>query len=194
MFTSATKNTALHIIGTGVVSIYDYSSVGFDGGGSIHGAAIRARALGPGPTYIQRVFGDEQQTPDPTYNVANVDFLGVELTSQPIYMRGATGRNLGDAGVDTKSASVYLMNVTIDNANRALRAWDGVDITVVNSIMNVQPTFEQAWVYDNTSTIRYYNTLWCVGSTDPNPTDPNCTHDPTVVTGETISSPRRWRA
>jgi len=176
-----------HIVGSGQVSIYDFSSVGFDGGGSIHGAAIKIERSSAAPTYIQRVFADEQQQPDPTYTIRNVDFLGVETDSSPIYVRGATGRNVSDGGVDTKSTGTSLMNVTLSGANRGLRAWDGVEITIVNSIINVSPTFAQAWVYDNTSTIRYYNVLWCIGATDPTPTDPNCTPNPTVVEDDNVS-------
>jgi hypothetical protein len=176
-----------HIVGSGQVSIYDFSSVGWNGGGSIHGAAIKIERSSAAPTYIQRVFADEQQQPDPTYNLRNVDFLGVETDSSPIYVRGATGRNVSDGGVDTKSTGVALMNVTLSGANRGLRAWDDVEITIVNSIINVSPTFAQAWVYDNTSTIRYYNVLWCIGATDPTPTDPNCTANPTVVEDDNVS-------
>jgi hypothetical protein len=175
------------ILGSGVVSIYNYSSVGFDGGGSIHGAAIKLERSSAAPTYIQRVFADEQQQPDPTYTLRNVDFLGVEFNGAPIYVRGATARNLSDGGVDTKSTSVSLMNVTFTSANRGLRAWDNTEITIVNSIINVAPSFTHAWVYDDTSTIRYYNVLWCIGATDPTPTDPNCTPNPTAVEEDNVS-------
>ncbi len=185
-FNVTQEKYGLHIIGSGVVSIYNFSSVGFDGGGSIHGAAIKLERSSAAATYIQRVFADEQQQEDPTYNVRNVDFLGVEFTSNPIYVRGATGRNVSDGGVDTKSTGVHLMNVTLSGANRGLRAWEDTEITIANSIINVDATFTHAWVFDNTSTIRYYNTLWCVGSTDPSPADPACSTTPTAVDGENL--------
>lgn len=177
----------IHILGSGVVSINDYSYVGFDGGGSIHGAAIKLERSTGAATYVQRVFADGQQAPDPTYTVSNTDFLGVEFNSGPIYMRGATGRNFGDGGVDTKSTGIYLMNVTLDGANRMLRAWGGTEITLVNAIINAPTNSTQAWIYDNTASVRYYNVLWCVGATDPAPGVAGCSNTPTVVDGENIS-------
>jgi hypothetical protein len=177
----------IHILGSALVSVYDYSYVGFNGGGSIHGAAVKVERSSSGPTYLQRLFADGQQQPDATYNISNTDFLGVEFNGTPIYVRGATGRNFGDAGVDSKSTGVGLMNVTFSSFNRGLRAWDNVELTIANSIINVPPGFAQAWVYDDTSTIRYYNVLWCIGATDPTPTDPNCTTDPTVVEEDNVS-------
>src|SRR5262249_48082356 len=117
------------------------------------------------------------------------DFLGVEGNSGPIYMRGATGRNFGDAGVDTKSTAVYLMNVTLNSGHRMLRAWDGAEIILANAIVNRpnNPDASHAWLYDNTATVRYYNVLWCTGASDPHPGDPACGSSPTVVEGETIS-------
>jgi hypothetical protein len=172
-----------------MVSIYDYTYTQFNGGGSIFGGAIK---LGDndrptnGSTYIQRVAADGMQQPDSTYKVSNNDFLGVELDSGPIYVRDVTGKNFGDAGVDTKSTQVYIMNATFEGAHRMLRAWPGVEIIVVNSIINAAPGHSQGWVYDSSSTIRYYNTLWCVGSANPSPSDPKCTSNPTVVEGENL--------
>lgn len=173
--------------GTGVLSIYDYVLTDFDGAGSIHGAAIKLERTANAPTYIQRAYVDFLEAPDSTYSVSNTDFIGVEFTSSPIYVRGATARNFGDAGVDSKSTGVYLMNVTLENANRILRAWDGTEITVVNSIINAPPGFAQAWLYDASASIRYYNTIWCVGAVDPTPGNPACTSTPTLVEGEVIS-------
>lgn len=177
----------LHLLGSGIVSIYDFSYDGFDGGGSIHGAGIKIERTGAAATYIQRAFADGHQAPDPTYNVSNTDFIGIEFNGAPVYVRNATGRNFGDAGVDSKSTSIYLMNVSISGVLRALRAWDGVEIVLANSIVNVPAGSAHAWIHDNSSTIRYYNTIWCVGAANPSPTDPNCSATPSLVEGEDIS-------
>lgn len=174
--------------GSGVLSVYDMVLTDFNGFGSIHGAAIKIqRDPTAAATYIQRVYSDFLEQPDASYNISNTDFLGVEFNGTPIYVRGATGRNFGDAGVDTKSTGVYLMNVTLERANRMLRSWDGTEITIVNSIINAPSGFSQAWLFDNTSSIRYYNTIWCVDAVNPSPTNPACTTAPTLVEGEQIS-------
>jgi hypothetical protein len=180
----------LQLMETGLTSIYDYTYYQFDGGGSIHGAAIK---LGDndrptnGATYIQRVFADGVQAPDPTFSVSNTDFIGIEFDSGPVYIRDVTGRNFGDAGIDTKSTPVYVMNATLSSANQMLKVWQNTEVWLVNSIVNVPPRFSQAWIYDNTSTIRYYNVLWCEGSSAPSPSDPNCRTTPWLVEGENIS-------
>lgn len=172
------------------VSIDDYTYTRFAGGGSIYGGAIK---LGDndrptnGPTYIQRVFADGMQQPDATYRVSNNDFLGVEEESGPIYVRGVTGRNFGDAGIDTKSTQVYVMNATLEGAHRILRAWPGVEIIVVNSIINAPKDHSQGWVSGPTATIRYYNTLWCQDAQNPSATDPNCRTTPWAVEGEDMT-------
>jgi hypothetical protein len=167
--------------------IYDYTYTQFNGGGAIYGAAMKLGDNGRptnGSTYIQRVVADGMQTPDATYTVSNTDFLGVELDSGPIYVRDVTGKNFGDAGVDTKSNQVYIMNATITNVHRGLRAWPGVEIILVNSIINPAAGHESGWVYDGTATIRYYNTLWCEGSANPSKDDPKCGPNPRVVEGD----------
>lgn len=172
-----------------MVSIYDYTYTRFDGGGSIFGAAIKLGDNGRptnGSTYIQRVVADGMQAPDATYKVSNNDFVGVEPDSGPIYIRDVTGRNFGDAGVDTKSTQVYIMNATLDGGHRMLRAWPGVEIILVNSIVNAAPDHAQGWISDATSTIRYYNTLWCQNSKQPSISDSNCRTAPWLVEGETV--------
>jgi hypothetical protein len=172
-----------------MVDIYDYTYTQFDGAGAIYGAAIKLGDNGRptnGPTYIQRVVADGMQAPDATYKISNNDFLGVETDSGEIYLRDVTGKNFGDAGVDTKSTQVYIMNATLSNAHRMVRAWPNVEIILVNSIINAAPGHAQGWVYDGSSTIRYYNTLWCVNAAAPSKA--SCTSSPTVVEGETISA------
>jgi hypothetical protein len=173
---------------SGLVSIYDYTYSRFAGAGSIFGAAIK---LGDndrptdGSTYIQRVVADGMQTPDATYKISNNDFLGVEEDSGPIFVRDVTARNFGDAGVDTKSNQVYIMNATLENTHRMVRAWPNVEIILVNSIINAAPGHAQGWVYDATSTIRYYNTLWCQTVEAPSAASANCRTTPWAVESET---------
>lgn len=173
------------------VSIYDYTYNKFDGNGSIYGAAIK---LGDndrpteGSTYIQRVSADGMQTPDATYKISNNDFIGIETDSGPIYVRDVSGKNFGDAGIDTKSGPIYVMNATLDHAHRMLRAWPGVEIVLVNSIVNGTAGHSQAWVMGADSKVRYYNTLWCMDSASPSASDPKCKSSPTVVEGDDMTA------
>ena len=169
------------------VSIDRYRFVNWEGQGSIYGGAIKLDRTGVAPTYVQRVFADAQASPDPSYDICNTDFIGVERNATPLYVRGATGRNFGDGGVDAKS-NVYLMNVSIQNVHRGLRVWSNSRITIANSIINVPAGQQHVWLYDSTSSVRYYNVLWCVGATNPSPSDPACGTSPTVVSGDKISS------
>lgn len=173
------------------VSIYDYTYNKFDGNGSIYGAAIKLGDNGrptEGSTYIQRVSADGMQTPDATYKVSNNDFIGIETDSGPIHVRDVSGKNFGDAGIDTKSGPIYVMNATLDHAHRMLRAWPGVEIVLVNSIVNGTAGHSQAWVTGADSKVRYYNTLWCVDSANPSPSDPKCSTSPTVVEGDDMTA------
>ena len=81
-----------------------------------------------------------------------------------------------------------VMNATLEHSHRMLRAWPGVEIIIVNSIVNGTAGHSQGWVYDGTSTIRYYNTLWCMDAANPGPNDPNCRTTPWVVEGEEIAT------
>jgi hypothetical protein len=171
------------------VSIYDYTYTKFNGGGSIHGAAIKLGDNGRptnGTTYIQRVVADGMQTPDATYKISNNDFIGIEWDSGPIYVRDVTGKNFGDGGIDTKSGPIYLMNATLEKAHRMVRSW-GVEIVLVNSIINGTAGHSQGWVSGPDAKIRYYNTLWCMDSENPSPSDPNCKPDPWVVESDDMS-------
>jgi hypothetical protein len=177
--------------GSAMVSIYDYTYNQFDGGGSIFGAAIKLGDNGRptnGSTFIQRVAANGMQEPDATYKIRNNDFIGVETDSGPIYVRDVTGKNFSDAGVDTKSTQVYIMNATFDHAHRMLRAWPNVEITIVNSIINSAPGHSQGWIGGPNATIRYYNVLWCVDSANPSPADPKCSSSPTIVEGEDMDA------
>lgn len=175
---------------SGDTAIYNYRYNQFDGGGSIYGAAIKLGDNGRptnGSTYIQRVVGDGMQDPDPTYKERNTDFIGVELDSGPIYIRDVSGKNFGDAGVDTKSSPVYIMNATFSHVHRVLRVWPNVEVVVVNSIINGTADNQQAWLGATSGTVRYYNTLWCMDAANPGPTDPNCRTTPWVVEGEDMN-------
>jgi hypothetical protein len=178
----------LQILGTNTLSIYDYTYTRFAGDGSIHGAAIKLGDGVPtnGAAYIQRVFADGFQAPDGSYQVGNTDFIGVELDSGPVYIRDVTGRRFSDGGVDSKSSPVIIMNATLFSGNRMIRAWGNVEFIIVNSIINASPGDTHAWIFDNTSTVRYYNTLWCENAVDPSPTNPDCRTTPWNIQGEEI--------
>lgn len=177
----------IYISNNSPVSVDRYAFHRWNGQGSIYGGAIKLDRSGSAPTFVQRVFADGMSRPDGSYTVSNTDFIGVEHNGAPLYVRGATGRNFGDGGVDAKS-NVYLMNITIDGAHRGLRAWKNTTITIANSIINVPAGHQHVWLSDSTSSVRYYNVLWCVGSTRPTPSDPKCSTTPTVVTGDKITS------
>lgn len=175
---------------SGTVSISDYTYAGFAGDGSIFGAAIKLGDNGrptDGPTYIQRVVADGAQHPDASYKVSNTDFIGVEESSGPAFVRDASARNFGDAGVDSKSSQIYVMNATLERAHRMIRAWPGVEIILVNTIINATAGHSQAWVYDGTATIRHFNTLWCLDAIDPSAANPDCRTTPWIVESDTIS-------
>lgn len=182
----------LSLQASGMVQIYDYTYNQIDCGGCIFGGAI---AIGPngkattGSTYIQRVVADGMQAPDPTYKLANTDFISIEPDSGPIFIRDVSGKNFSDAMVDTKSNQIYIMNATLDHAHRVLRAWSGVEIIVVNSIINGTADNAQAWVNDTTSTIRYWNTLWCLDAVNPSASDPNCRTTPWMLESEDLDAP-----
>jgi hypothetical protein len=174
---------------SGMVHIYDYTYTQFAGGGSIFGAAIKIGDYYPthGDTYIQRVVADGLVEPDGSYKLNNNDFLGIEEDSDAIYVRDVTGGNFGDAGVDVKSSRIYLMNATLSGGHRMLRAWPGVEIVVVNSIINSSPGHTQGWVFNNTAKVSYYNTLWCQNAAAPSATDANCSRTPLAIEGEDMS-------
>lgn len=180
----------LTLQGSALVSIYDYTYTGFDGGGAIYGAAIKLGDNGlptNGDTYIQRVVADGQQAPDATYKISNNDFIGVETDSDSIFIRDVTGGNFGDGGIDTKSTHIYLMNATLSGGHRMLRAWPGVEITLVNSVINASPGHGQAWIYDATAKISYYNTLWCENAVAPSAANANCSRTPLLLEGENMA-------
>lgn len=180
----------LTLQGSGLVSIYGYTYTRFDGGGAIHGAAIKLGDNGQptnGHTYIQRVVADGQQAPDATYTISNTDFIGIEADSDSIFIRDVTGGNFGDGGIDAKSTHVYLMNATLSGGYRMLRAWPGVEITLVNSIINASPGHAQAWIYDATARISYYNTLWCRDAVEPSAANANCSRTPLLLEAENLA-------
>ncbi|HWA01080.1 MAG TPA: hypothetical protein VG841_12275 [Caulobacterales bacterium] len=179
------------LMGTNKTSIYDFSYVRWQGGGDIYGSAIKIggndRSTN-GSTYIQRVFADAMQQPDPSYTISNTEFLGVEYEDGPIFVRDVTGRHFGDAGIDTKSGPVYVMNATLSEGHRMLRVWPGVTLVIANSIINASAGQTQIWIGDATASVQYYNTLWCVGATTGTASDPHCRTKPWVIEGNSISS------
>jgi hypothetical protein len=192
------RKYGVNLLRTDTTMIYDFTFTDWQDN-SAHGGGIKIGDSGNatiGATFVQRVFADGMLNPDPTYNL-NVDFLGIELNSGPLYFRDVTGRNFADAGIDTKSGPVYIMNATFDSANRMLRAWEGVEITIVNSIVNCPAgcappppgennpeLYSQLWIADDTSAISYYNTLWCQDADEPSASHPDCRTTPWIIEGE----------
>lgn len=170
----------VNIRGGSLVSIENLNFHDWNGGDGIHGAAIKVNRSNSAATYIQHVFADGREAPDASYDRSNTDFIGIERNSGPVFVRYATGRRFGDGGVDAKS-NVMLMNVTIDGAHRGLRIWSGVTLTIANAIVNVPRGHEQVWMQQPSSRLRYYNVLWCIGSSNPSPNDPACTTSPTAI-------------
>ncbi len=180
----------LMLANTGTVWINDYTYNQFDGNGQIWGAAIKLGDSANGSqklTYIQHVFADGKQAPDPTYKVSNTDFIGIEAFSGPVYVRDVTGRNFGDAGIDSKSSQIYIMNATLDGGHRMVRAWQNVEIILVNSIVNASPDNSQGAIFDTTGTVRYYNTLWCQDAHPATIDSAKCRTTPWLVEGEDLS-------
>lgn len=179
------------LMGTNKSSIYNFRYVRWDGGTDIYGSAIKIggndRATNSS-TYIQRVFADAEQQPDPSYTISNTEFLGVEHDDGPIFVRDVTARHFGDAGIDTKSGPVYVMNATLSGGHRMLRVWPGVTLVIANSIVNASAGQSQIWIGDATASVKYYNTLWCVNATTGTASDPNCRTKPWAIEGEAISS------
>lgn len=182
----------VHVRSPSPVSIENLSFSDWDGGGSIHGGAIKIDRSAGAPTYIQRVFADAMEIADASYRRSNTDFIGVERNSGPVFVRYATGRNFGDGGVDAKS-DVALMNVTIDGAHRGLRIWSGVTLTIVNGIVNVPEGHQQVWLQQSGARLRYYNTLWCIGVADPSPHNPACSDRPSAIGVDGISQQQARR-
>ncbi len=175
---------------SGTVSISDYTYSGFAGDGSIFGAAIKLGDNGrptDGPTYVQRVMADGAQDPDASYKISNTDFIGIEENSGPAFLRDVTARNFGDASVDSKSSQIYIMNATLESAHRMVRAWPGVEIFLINTIVNAAPGHSQVWLYDKTATIRHFNTLWCIGAVEPSADNPDCKATPWMIESDTVT-------
>jgi hypothetical protein len=180
----------LQIMDAKAVAAYDVRFDDWDGGAEIYGSAVMIgnnRRPTQGPVHLQRLAADGGQAPDGSYRRSNTDGLTIEAGNAPVFLRDLTVRGFGDAGVDAKS-TVYIMNATISDAHRLLRAWGGGDIVVVNSILNAAPGHAQAWVQNARGRIRYHNVLWCEGAERPSSTNPDCRTRPWLVEGEDISA------
>lgn len=188
----------LYINNTNTLHIYDYTYNRWDGDGSVHGAGIKIGDFQAtnGATYMQRVYMDGFRAPDPTFNVSNTDAVGVEPNSGPLYLRDVTGRNFGDSGgIDTKSGPVYIMNATFESGNGIIKLWEGVEIVLVNVIVNAAQGQGQVSFDDDPGNpaaagfVRYYNTLWCVNADVPSAAHPNCSSSPSPqhVSGEELT-------
>lgn len=180
----------LQLMDVRAAAVYDLRMRRWDGGGEIYGSGVMIgnnRRPVAGAVFLQRLVADGGQRPDGSYRRSNTDGVTVEAGNAPIYLREITARRWGDAGLDAKSA-VYVMNATIEDAHRLLRAWGGGEIVIINSILNAAPGHAQAWLENSRSRIRYYNVLWCEGAAQPSAQDPNCRNRPWRVEGEAVSA------
>ena len=180
----------LQLMDLRAAAAYDVRVGRWDGGGEIYGSGIMVgnnRRPVVGPVYVQRLVADGGQQPDGSYRRSNTDGVTVEAGNAPLHLRDLTVRRYGDAGLDAKS-TVYVMNATIEDAHRLLRAWGGGEIVIANSILNAAPGHAQAWLQDSRSRIRYYNVLWCEGATQPSAQDPKCRTRPWRVEGDAVSA------
>jgi hypothetical protein len=152
-----------------------------DGGGSIHGAGIKfERTTGQTtPTFLRDFYGNGVEQPDPTYTRSNTDCFGSEGNNTVINIRYATCLNWGDGGVDTKSGTWNISNVTFNNVMRGLRMWDGANIVIADSIINSDD--ENIWLFDQTVNIAYYNVLWCRNVANPAPGVAGCSFTAPLV-------------
>ncbi len=161
--------TGVRVRETDEVYIYD---VKFDGiySNDKYGSAFAIGETGDptrGTTYIKNVEADGGKKPLNSYSQSNTDFLKTGRQNGDTYVKYATASNFSDAMVDGKS-TVYLMNVTFDSAFRALRVWDGEEIIIVNSEINVPKDETLIWLGGKGSKVKYYNTTWN-GKSDPDP-------------------------
>ncbi|HUS96142.1 MAG TPA: malectin domain-containing carbohydrate-binding protein [Hyphomicrobiaceae bacterium] len=129
----------------------------------IYGGAYRIGGGSTSPTigitYIKNTFGDAKEAPLTSYSTSNNDFIAVERNSAPVYMQYATAKNFSDAIIDNKS-KIYIMNATFEDAYRVLRAHDGAEIIIVNSIISAADGKTLLWLGGPNAKISYYNVTW----------------------------------
>ncbi|MEM9170204.1 MAG: hypothetical protein AAGC56_11185, partial [Pseudomonadota bacterium] len=126
---------------------------------------------------IQRVYADGRHQPmrhaRKSYRQTNKDFISANGRSVVrggdgyIYVRDVTAENFSDAIIDAKD-HVYLMNCTLENANRIIRVWSKAHVILVNCEVNLENGHEFIWLEDSQARLSYYNTTWN-GRRDPDP-------------------------
>ena len=128
------------------------------------------------PITIQRVYADGGNNPMKVdgldYSSTNKDFItndnrATEGDAAEIYIRDFTAKNMSDAIFDNKG-TIYIMNGTLSNAHRILRAWPESEIIIVNSVIELGDGQDLMWFKDTTASIKYFNVLWN-GEPHPDP-------------------------
>lgn len=128
-----------------------------------------------GPITIQRAHADgasQPMTKEDRYQNSNTDFISnnnkaTNGNTVELYLRDFSAKNFSDAIIDNKG-TVYIMNGTLENAYRILRAWPESEIVIVNSVIDLGEGTELAWFKDDTARLKYFNVLWN-GKPDPDP-------------------------
>lgn len=189
-FSATQMKYGMQLMGTPRISVRGFRFTQVDGGGQKYGGALKfgnnSRPT-TGPAFFHRVFADGKQAPDGSYDLRNTDFIGSERGNAALYFRDVTGRNFGDAAIDTKSAKMYVMNATVQSAHRMIRVWSGAELVLVNAIVNSAPGRTQVWIQNEQATLKYYNVLWCEGADVPSPSHPKCRRTPWLIEGSDIS-------
>jgi Ca2+-binding RTX toxin-like protein len=93
----------------------------------------------------------------------NTDFLSLDNrrdgSGDRVFLRDVTAHTFSDSVVDAKG-DVYLSNVTMSDTWRVLRAWDGANIYIVNSVIENDPGDYLAHLGGYNARLYYYNVLW----------------------------------
>ncbi len=122
-----------------------------------------------GVTYIQDVVADGNQDALTNYFTdPNNDFLNNERGNGDVYLRDINASDFSDGIIDNKGR-IFIMNATLEDSYRVLRAHEGAEIYLVNCEINSGPgTQALAWLKDSGSYIYHYNTTWN-GKSEPSP-------------------------
>ncbi len=150
-----------------------------EGDSTQYGQAIRIGGKGHGDidpttngvTYIQDVVADGNQDALTSYFTdPNNDFLNNERGNGDVYLRDISASDFSDAIIDNKGR-IFIMNATLEDSYRVLRAHEGAEIYLVNCEINSGPgTQALAWLKDSGSYIYHYNTTWN-GKSEPSPAE-----------------------
>ena len=146
--------------------VYDYTFFETDPSVQFSSAVFRDPNHA-GSMELLRVYADgedEQIREISDYDKFNTDFLNNSShlpagEEGAIYLRDFTARGFADSIIDAKS-DVYIMNATMEDAFRILRAWPDTHIIIVNSVINLGDGTDYAWLSGYNARLSYYNVLW----------------------------------